>query len=85
MERSHLDEETIVNHFICHSRPGLGEGLDPTVYFKKYSFSNSQEMENGWTWRYLKGNDSTGGTHFSLNHDYGRKGTWMFRWKLVNG
>ena len=47
MERSHLDEETIVNHFICHSRPGLGEGLDPTVYFKKYSFSNSQEMENG--------------------------------------
>ncbi len=32
----------------------------------------TMEVENGWKRLYLKG------THFSLNHDSGRKGKWTF-------
>ena len=27
---------------------------------------------------YLKGNDPIGRTHFSLNHEYGKKGSWAY-------
>ena len=48
----------------------LPQGAVPSIY----TFShNCCSVENGEN---LKGNDSIGGTHFSLNHDSGRKGEY---------